>query len=117
MRLLRKILNLSTTKIKKMKKYLMLFVVVLSFTAAHSMDKGKWTGFIGDDDCGKKGNNKGHADCAKSCIKGGAKPVFVIGDKVYKISNPKKVETFIGDEVTITGTLTNDILEIETINK
>ena len=104
-------------KNKKMKKYLMLFVVVLSFTAAHSMDKGKWTGFIGDDDCGKKGNNKGHADCAKSCIKGGAKPVFVIGDKVYKISNPKKVDTFIGDEVTITGTLTNDVLEIETINK
>ena len=30
--------------------------------------------------------------------------MFVVGDKVYAISNPKKVEKFIGDEVTITGT-------------
>jgi len=95
----------------------MMLVVVLSISAAHAMDKGKWTGFISDDDCGKKGNNKEHADCAKSCVKRGAKPVFVVGDKVYAISNPKKVETFIGDQVTITGTITNDVLEIETVNK
>jgi len=100
-----------------MKKYLMLFVVILSVITVLAMDKGKWKGFIGDDDCGKKGNNIEHAGCAKSCIKRGAKPVLVIGDKVYAISNPKKVETFIGDEVTITGTLTNDSIEIETITK
>jgi hypothetical protein len=100
-----------------MKKYLMLLVVVLCFAAAYAMDKGKWTGFISDDDCGVKGNNKEHAACARSCVKRGAKPVFVVGDKVYAISNPKKVEKFIGDEVTITGTITDDVLEIDTVKK
>jgi hypothetical protein len=100
-----------------MKKYLMLLVLVLCFAAANALDKGKWTGFISDDDCGIKGNNKEHASCAKSCVKRGAKPVFVVGDKVYAISNPKKVEKFIGDEVTITGTITDDVLEIETVKK
>ena len=98
-----------------MKKYVMLLLVVLSITAAHAMDQGKWTGFIGDDNCGVKGNNKDHAACAKKCVKGGANPVFVIGDKVYKISNPDKVKNFIGNEVTVTGTITNDVLEIEKI--
>ena len=98
-----------------MKKYLMLLVLVVCFTAVNAQDKGKWTGFIGDDDCGAKGNNKDHASCAKKCVKGGANPVFVIGDKVYKISNPDKVKNFIGNEVTVTGTITNDVLEIEKI--
>ena len=100
-----------------MKKYLMLIVLVLFFATANALDKGKWTGFISDDDCGAKGNNKEHAACAKSCVKRGAKPVFVVGDKVYAISDPKKVEKFIGDKVTITGTITDDVLEIETIKK
>lgn len=100
-----------------MKKYLMLLVLVVCFAAAYALDKGKWTGYISDDDCGVKGNNKEHAACAKSCVKRGAKPVFVVGDKVYAISDPKKVEKFIGDKVTITGTITDDTLEIETIKK
>lgn len=100
-----------------MKKYLMLFVLFLCFAVANALDKGKWTGFISDDDCGVKGNNKDHASCAKSCVKNGAKPVFVVGDKVYAISNAKKVEKFIGEEVTITGSITNDVLEIETVKK
>lgn len=100
-----------------MKKYLMLLVLVVCFAAAPPVDKGKWTGFISDDDCGVKGNNKEHAACARSCVKRGAKPVFVVVDKVYAISDPKKVEKFIGDQVTITGTITGDVLEIETIKK
>ena len=99
-----------------MKKYLMLLGVAFCLTAAANvMDKGKWTGFIGDDHCGTKGNNKEHSACAKSCVKGGKIPVFVVADKVYSISNLKLVENFIGEEVTITGTVTNNVLEIETI--
>ena len=59
-----------------MKKYLILLVVALFFTAANAFDKGEWTGFITDDKCGAKGNNKGHAACAKDCVKKGAKIVF-----------------------------------------
>ena len=102
---------------KNMKKYLMLSVVVFFFTAANAFDKGEWTGFISDDTCGVKGNGKGHAACAKDCVKKGAKIVFVSGDKVYSIKDTKKVEEFVGEEVTITGSITNDVLEITKLVK
>ncbi len=100
-----------------MKKYLLLFVLVLSIAITYAGDKGKWTGFISDSDCGVKGNNKEHAACAKKCIAAGATPVFVVGEKVYTISNPEKVAKFIGQKVTISGTLTGDALDIEKISK
>ncbi|MDR3716840.1 MAG: hypothetical protein P4L51_28865 [Puia sp.] len=100
-----------------MKKVLMLLVLVFAFTAATYADKGTWTGYISDSHCGAKGNNDGHSDCAKKCIKGGALPVFVVGDKVYTINDPKKVSKYIGKKVTITGTITGDALDIETVSK
>jgi len=99
-----------------MKKYLLfvsLFLSVLAFAA----DKGTWTGYISDSKCGAKGNNAGHADCAKKCVKDGYAPVFVVGDKVYTINDPKKVSKYIGDQVTITGTITGDALDIDKISK
>ncbi|HLY70929.1 MAG TPA: hypothetical protein VKR53_14450 [Puia sp.] len=99
-----------------MKKYLLLGVMFF-FVAAYAADKGTWTGYIGDAHCGAKGNNAGHADCAKKCVKEGYAPVFVVGDKVYTIDDPKKVSKFIGDKVTITGTITGDKIEIEKVTK
>lgn len=100
-----------------MKKYLLLVVLVFSITITYALDKGKWTGFISDSDCGTKGNNKEHAACAKKCIAAGATPVFVVGEKVYTINNPEKVAKFIGQKVTISGTLTGDALEIDKVGK
>jgi hypothetical protein len=100
-----------------MKKYLLLFVSVLSITAASAFDKGEWTGFISDAKCGAKGNNKAHASCAKDCVKNGAKIVFVVGDKVYAIKDTKKVENFVGEEVTITGSITDGVLEVTKLVK
>lgn len=98
-----------------MKKYLMLLLVVSCFTVAYALDKGKWTGFISDENCGKKENMKEHSSCAKTCVKGGAKPVLVVGEKIYAISNPEKVGDLVGEEVIITGNLTKDAIEIKTI--
>jgi hypothetical protein len=99
-----------------MKKYLLLVAIFIS-GLVYAADKGTWTGYISDSDCGTKGNNADHAACAKKCVKNGAAPVFVVGDKVYTISNPKKVAKFIGDKVTITGSLTGDAIEIEKVSK
>lgn len=99
-----------------MKKYL-LFIAVFMSLAVFAADKGTWTGYISDSHCGANGNNDGHASCAKKCIKEGYAPVFVVGDKVYAISNPKKVSDYIGDKVTITGTITDDKLEIDKVTK
>jgi hypothetical protein len=99
-----------------MKKYLLLMVLFFSL-ALYAADKGTWTGYISDSHCGAKGNNDGHEDCAKKCIKDGYAPVFVVGDKVYTISDTKKVSKFIGKKVTITGTITGEALDIEKIEK
>ena len=99
-----------------MKKYLTVLLFIANFSAVSAMDKGKWTGFISDDKCAKKVYSKDHAECAKSCVKGGAKPVFVVNEKSYTISDPKKVVNFIGNEVTITGEIDKSgVLVIETI--
>ena len=99
-----------------MKKYLLLAALFVAL-AAFRADKGTWTGWISDSHCGAMGNNEGHASCAKKCIKEGYAPVFVVGEKVYTINDPKKVSKYIGDKVTITGTITDDKLDIEKISK
>jgi len=99
-----------------MKKFL-LSLAVLCFTFVYAAEKGTWTGWISDAHCGAKGNNAGHADCAKKCVKEGYAPVFVVGDKVYAITDPKKVSKLIGDKVTITGTITDDKIDIEKVTK
>src|ERR1700710_757012 len=99
-----------------MKKYLLLLTLFIA-GIVYAADKGTYTGYISDADCGTKGNSADHAACAKKCVKNGAAPVFVVGDKVYTISNPKKVAKFIGDKVNITGTVTGDAIDIEKISK
>ena len=99
-----------------MRKYLVLLALLFS-GIVYAADKGTWTGYISDSDCGAKGDNADHAACAKKCVKNGASPVFVVGDKVYTISNPKKVAKFIGDKVTISGTLTGDAIDIDKVSK
>lgn len=99
-----------------MKKLLLTLLVSCSFLVYGAVTE-TWTGYISDSDCGAKGNNADHAACAKKCVKGGAAPVLVVGDKVYSISNPKKATKFIGDKVTITGTLTGDAIAIDKISK
>ncbi len=99
-----------------MKRYAWLLIVFCSLSA-FAADKGTWTGYISDSHCGAKGNNDGHASCAKQCIKEGYAPVFVVGDKVYTINDPKKVSSYIGDKVTISGTITGTALDIDKISK
>lgn len=99
-----------------MKKYLFLLLSFFVITA-FAFDNGKWTGYIGDSHCGASGNGADHASCAKKCVKEGYKPVFVVGDKVYAIKNPDIISKYIGDKVTVEGTLTNDTLSIAKISE
>src|SRR3954454_8397776 len=96
----------------------LLVMIALGFSVAlYAGDKGTWTGYISDAHCGAKEDLATHAACAKKCVKGGAAPVFVVGDKVYTISNAKKVAKFIGDKVEITGTITDNSISIDKISK
>ena len=94
-----------------MKKVVIALVLVLSvFTL--SAFAGEYTGYISDSKCGAKGAKDAHADCAKSCVKGGASPVFVSDGKVYKIDDASKVADHVGHKVTITGELKGDTIEV-----
>lgn len=96
-----------------MKKVVIGFMA-LSMFALTAM-AGEWTGYISDSKCGAKGAKDAHADCAKSCVKGGATPVFVTDGKVYKIDDASKVADHIGHKVTITGELKGDTVAIESV--
>lgn len=68
-----------------------------------------WDGWISDSKCAAKGANAGHAGCAKKCIEGGEKPVFVSDkdQKIVPIENPDAVAGHAGEHVKVTGTMTS----------
>ncbi len=90
-----------------LKRTVALLVVALSFAAvsARAADSTKINGWISDEMCGAKHAGSGAA-CAKKCISGGEKPVFVDEEKkaVWKIDNPDSVKAFYGDHLTISAT-------------
>jgi hypothetical protein len=99
-----------------MKKYLLPLVLFFS-VAVFAADKGTWTGYISDSHCGAGGAKEGHVACAKKCIKEGFVPVFVVGDKVYTINDPKKVTKYLGEKVTVSGTIDGDKIDIDKVSK
>ncbi len=73
--------------------------------AAFGADSTKINGYISDAMCGAKHAGTG-ASCAKKCIAGGEKPVFVDEAKkeVWTIDNPDSVKDAYGKHVAITAT-------------
>ena len=83
-------------------------VLLVTSLFAFSAFGASLQGTISDSGCAAK-----HADaseksvaCVKGCIKKGASPVLVSGDKVYKIANADKVMDHLGHKVTINGDVT-----------
>jgi hypothetical protein len=83
-----------------------LSLLTFAAVAASAADSTKVDGWISDSMCGAKHAGTGMA-CAKKCIEGGSKPVFVDEAKkqVWTIDNPDvvKVNAF-GKHVAITAT-------------
>jgi hypothetical protein len=84
---------------------LLALLVSSAAVAAHAADSSSINGWISDSMCGAKHAGTGAA-CAKKCIAGGEKPVFVDQDKkaVWSIDNPDAVKDFYGEHVTIHAT-------------
>jgi hypothetical protein len=81
-------------------------------TATQSAEFGKGpvkdvvlTGYLTDSNCGKANAHAGGADCAKKCIKAGAKVQLVADSKTYTLEKVDKVEQHLGHEVKVTGQL------------
>jgi hypothetical protein len=56
-----------------------------------------------------------HAACAQKCIQGGEKPVLVVGEKVYNITNPDKLVPHAGHKVTVDADVKGDSLTVKTV--
>ena len=106
--------SITCEEVTALKKVVIAFVLVLSLFTVTAM-AGEWTGYISDSKCGAKGAKDAHADCAVSCVKGGASPVFVTDGKVYKVDDTSKVAEHVGHKVTIKGDLKGDTVHVEEV--
>jgi hypothetical protein len=75
----------------------------------------EFNAYISDAKCAAKHASDMNAKCVQSCVKGGQAPVAVVGDKVYKISDPAKVMDHLGKKVTITGKADGDTLNVDSV--
>lgn len=101
-----------------MKKLLAVSLVTLSFLSVSAMAE-TFHGVVSDAMCAKndvaKAGTAGHADCAKKCIGMGSPAVLVVGTKVYKVSNPDKLNAFVGKSVTVDGSVAGDTLTVASV--
>jgi hypothetical protein len=98
-----------------MRTRLLTIICLASFAA----NAATLTGWISDATCGAgNASSKPEArNCAESCIKGGAAPVFVTENdgKVYKLADSAKVKSHLKGKVKVTGTLKGETLTIAEI--
>ena len=84
-----------------------------------------WTGKISDSACGASHAKMRAAhsdlasdkDCTLACIKMGSKYVFVSKGKVFQIENQNldDLQKYAGQNVTLTGKLTGDSIEVASV--
>lgn len=96
-----------------MKKLLAVTALVLAFSTAGAYAESL-KGFVSDSMCAAKGKANS-PDCAAKCIKGGSAPVLVVGDKVYKVSNPETLVPHAGHNVTVEGTVKGDSVTVDSV--
>lgn len=96
-----------------MKRFLMASVFALSLVASSAL-AGDMTGVFTCSKC--KHTDSSAASCAKKCIKGGSAPVFVSEEgTTYKIANPDKVGDMIMEKVTVSGSVEDGTLTIDSV--
>lgn len=86
-----------------MKRTVSLLTAFLAFSSVAVFAASATTseGWISDSMCGAKHAGSG-AECVRSCVKHGMKPVFVDPAKhVWAIDNPDAVKSYYGDHVKV----------------
>jgi hypothetical protein len=89
---------------------------------------GQWTGYISDEKCASAGaksakasdwiNPKAFESCAQKCAKEGSKVIFLTEDNkqvALDADSLKKVMPLLGHRVSVTGTMENGTLKVDTV--
>jgi hypothetical protein len=83
-------------------------------------EKGTWQGWVTDTHCGAEGAKKGHADCARSCVKNRSSKyaLYISADgEVYVLEPQQEAEEYAGEQVKVQGTMEGDTLRISLIEE
>jgi hypothetical protein len=82
-------------------------------------DGETFSGLLTDDHCGARhdmGSNKSPAECARACVRNGAKYALVAGDKSYTLKgNAEDFSRQSGQRVTLLGSLEGKIIQVSSI--
>ena len=78
-----------------------------------------FSGLVTDDHCGPRhdmGSGKSSADCARACVRNGAKFSLVDGDKNYSLDGDSQdLEKVSGLRVTLKGSLQGDTITVHSV--
>ena len=103
---------------KKLLLVLLALSVLFMVVAAFGADMSTVNGYVSDSKCGAKGAATTHTACAKKCIAGGEKPVFVVGEKtVYTVTNPDMLVPHAGEKITLDGDVKDGALTVKSISQ
>jgi len=104
-----------------MKKLLLTSATILFLGTSFAFTDGPvhLKGVIEDSSCADSKTQMMPGDsrvsCVKKCIKGGAKAVLVVGNKIYQIANQKTVMPFAGKDVEVDGTVNANTINVSKI--
>ena len=103
---------------------LSVFVLLTAFIAGAKSTEQTWTGEISDSHCRTEHEPISEGDpvlpspeCVKVCLKSGFKYVFVVGEKLYTISNQDNPDLakFAGETVKLTGDLKGEAITVSKV--
>ena len=98
-----------------MKKMALLVFVVLMFGSLTFAGSQTITGVVSDSQCGAKHSTAGSADCVEHCVSSGASYILVADGKVYQLDAQAKFKGLGGKEVTVTGKLKGDTIQVKSV--
>ena len=102
-----------------MKRLIFVLCLVVSLVTLNAL-AAEMTGYISDSKCtvGHTDGSQKSINCVKMCVKAGQKPVFVTEDKkVLNVSDTSKVMKYLGEKVTVDGSVEGETLSIKSIKK
>ena len=78
-----------------------------------------FSGLVTDDRCGARhdmGSDKSPSECAKACVRNGAKYALVDGDRTYTLEgDAEQLGKVAGLRVTVVGSLDGDTIQVSSI--
>jgi len=96
-----------------------LVLAIIFATAAAAASEMTFTGLVTDDHCGARhdmGSGKSPAECAKACVRNGAKYALVDGEKTYTLQgNSDELARASGRRVSLSGSLQGNTIQVRSI--